>query len=88
MVAHSTPPADWLDSAERRIDRAERLTEPSVPTATAVLTEVGGLDAVERLQSAVDADAAQLRAVAERATALADRAERTDVALSALRKLA
>jgi hypothetical protein len=82
------PLAAWLVDAETRIDRAERLTEPSVPTATTVLSEVGGLEAVEALQSEVDVDADRLRTVAERAATLAERAEQTDVSLSALRRLA
>lgn len=80
--------ASWFASVERRIDRAERLTDPSVQAATGVLSEVGGLDTVDGLQSTVDADAEALRAVADRARTLADRAEKTDVALSALRRLA
>jgi hypothetical protein len=80
--------SEWFETVETRVDRAERLTDPSVVTATGVLTEVGGLDAVDGLQPAVDADAERLRAVAERAETLAERAEATDVPLSALRRLA
>lgn len=79
---------DWFTTVETRIDRADRLTDPSVSTATTVLDEVGGLMAVDGLQQTVDADADRLRAVAERAETLADRAEATDVSQSALRRLA
>jgi hypothetical protein len=79
---------DWFTTVETRIDRADRLTDPSVSTATTVLAEVGGLAAVDGLQQTVDADADRLRAVAERAETLADHAEATDVSLSALRRLA
>lgn len=80
--------SEWFETVETRVDRAERLTDPSVVAATAVLAEVGGLDAVDGLQSAVDADAERLRMVAEHAETLAERAEATDVPLSSLRRLA
>lgn len=78
----------WFDTVETRTRRAERLTAPSVQTATHVLDDAGGLAAVEGLQKSVDDDAVRLRAIAERATGLAERAEEADVAWSALRRLA
>lgn len=78
----------WFSAVERRVDRAERLTAPSVATATETLAAAGGLDRIDDLQPRVDADAAQLRTVAEQAESLADRAEATDVSLDALRRLA
>jgi hypothetical protein len=79
--------ARWLDRVEARIERAERLTDASVPEATAVLSDAGGLDAVSGLPPRLEADVAHLRHVARRATRLADRAEATDVPVEALRRL-
>ena len=78
----------WLDAVTARVERAEALTEPSVPEATATLAEVDGLDPVADLPERVAADAEQLRAVAARTEALAERAEATEVDLAALRSLA
>ncbi|SDL96852.1 hypothetical protein SAMN04487949_0344 [Halogranum gelatinilyticum] len=78
----------WLDAVATRIERAETLTEPSVPEATATLAEMGGLDAVADLPETVADDAEQLRAVASRAEVLAERAESTEVDLAPLRRLA
>jgi hypothetical protein len=82
------PVASWFEAVERRLDRGERLADASVPEATAVLGEAGGLDAVEDLPERLAADAAALRATAERATELAARTERVDVPIEALRRLA
>lgn len=78
---------DWFADVERRVDHAERLTDASVVEAAAVLDERGGLSGVEALPERVADDEAALRAVAERATALADRAAAADVPLPALRRL-
>ncbi|WP_129114312.1 DUF7857 domain-containing protein [Halegenticoccus tardaugens] len=78
----------WLADATSRIERAERLTNPSVSAATREVAAVGGLDGVDRLEARVSADAARLRTLADRATALAERAEATDVPVAALRRLA
>ncbi|MFC4359481.1 hypothetical protein ACFO0N_16175 [Halobium salinum] len=78
----------WLRAVEARVDLAERLTDPSVPAATAALEEAGGLDAAASAVGAAEADAATLRAVATRAEALAARADATDVPIDALRRLA
>ncbi|MFB6304508.1 MAG: hypothetical protein ABEH47_05030 [Haloferacaceae archaeon] len=79
--------ADWLADVERRVEHAERLTDASVVEAAAVIEERGGLAAVEDLPERVADDEAVLRAVAERAATLADRAATTDVPVSALRRL-
>lgn len=78
----------WLTEVEARVERAERLTGASVPTATVVLDSAGGLSGVDDLGERVEADAALLRSVAERAQALAARAEDADPPLDALRRLA
>ncbi|MFB6281937.1 MAG: hypothetical protein ABEH40_07960 [Haloferacaceae archaeon] len=82
------PVAAWLAGVERRIDHGERLTDASVVEAAAVLDERGGVDAVADLPDRLAADEAALRALAERAAALAERAGGTDVPLAALRRLA
>lgn len=89
-ASDETPDAvsTWFSAVESRVGRAERLTSPSVATATATLAAAGGLGSVVDLQARVDVDAAHLRALAERAESLADRAESTDVSLRALRRLA
>lgn len=88
----SRPPPEaverWVDATAERIARAERLTDPSVATATEEAAAFGGVDGIEALSARVEADAARLRAFAERASALADRAEGTDVPVAALRRLA
>jgi hypothetical protein len=80
-------PTRWLAEVEGRIDHAERLTDASVVEAAAVIEERGGLAAVERLSEQTAADERALRSLAERATALADRAARTDVPVDALWRL-
>ncbi|WP_251342185.1 hypothetical protein [Haloplanus halophilus] len=75
----------WLTAAERRIERGERLTDASASTAAAALE---GADDVTTLDARVAADADALRAVSERAAALADRATAVDVPVDALRRLA
>jgi hypothetical protein len=70
----------WLIRVERRVRRAERLTGASAAEATAVLAEAGGYAGVASLPARVDADEAALRAVAERAETLADRAADADAA--------
>lgn len=82
------PVSEWLDAVETRVNRAEALTDPSVVAATEALADAGGLAAVDDLPEKVAADAADLRAVAARAEALAERAETTDVSLAPLRRLA
>lgn len=79
---------EWLDAVERRIERGERLTNASVEAATAALRETGDLDAASALGESIDDDAARVAEVATRAAALAERAERVDVPIEALRRLA
>lgn len=80
--------ADWLDAVERRLDRAEALTDADVDAATAVLADAGGVAAVASLPSRLADDAGALRRVADRSTSLADRAAETSVPVEALRRLA
>jgi hypothetical protein len=84
------PPAleAWLDEAERRVERGERLSAGSLSEATAVLTEAGGVDAVADLPDRLARDARTLRALARRASVLATRAEAVDVPVESLRRLA
>ncbi|QAU13402.1 hypothetical protein EKH57_12135 [Halorubrum sp. BOL3-1] len=78
----------WFATVETRIDRAERLTGADLATATTVVEAVGGLDSVEGLDERVAADAECLRAIRDRAAALAERAEATDISTEALEALA
>ena len=79
---------DWLSAVEARIDRAERLTDADVATATEAVAEAGGVDALAGLNERVAADAERLEAVSERAAALAERAAATDAPVEALERLA
>jgi hypothetical protein len=78
----------WFAAVEERIERAERLTDADLAGATAAVEAAGGLDAVEGLDERVAADAERLRAVSDRAAALADRADEADVPTEALEALA
>lgn len=87
----STPPpavTAWLDDIESRITRAERLEDASVREATAVLTEADGLDPALDDAERLPAVARELRALAARATDLADRTDAVTVPEEALRRLA
>ncbi|ELZ38741.1 DUF7857 domain-containing protein [Halorubrum tebenquichense] len=75
-------------AAEARIELAERLTDADLATATEAVEEAGGLDAVEDLDERVAADVERLRAIRDRAAALAERAEASDVPVAALEALA
>ena len=77
-----------LDAVEARIDRAERLTDADVATATDVVADVDGIAALSGLDDRVAADAERLREVSERAAELAARAEATDAPIAALERLA
>lgn len=86
-----TPPGPveaWLDAVEARVDLGERLADASVREATAATAELGGLSGVESLPERTARDARALRALVERAVALAERAESLDVPVDALRGLA
>ena len=78
----------WFAAVEARVERAERLADADLATATAVVEEAGGLDAVEGLDERVAADAERLKAVRDRAAALAERAEESEVPTEALEALA
>lgn len=84
----SVPPAveAWLTAVERRLDCGERLTDASVAETSTVL-ETADWDVTD-LDSRLATDANELRRVAERTAALADRAEAVDVPVAALRRLA
>lgn len=77
----------WFAAVEARVERAERLTDADLETATAVVEERGGLDSVAELDGRVAADAERLRAVRDRAAALAERAEECEVPAEALEVL-
>jgi hypothetical protein len=77
----------WLDAVAARVELAERFTDASVVEATEALADAGGLAETAALARRVDGDAARLRAVADRATRLAARADATDVPVEALRRL-
>jgi|AntRauTorcE11898_2_1112593.scaffolds.fasta_scaffold00569_5 hypothetical protein len=79
---------EWFAAIEARIDRAERLTDADVETATAVVADAGGVDALADLDERVAKDAERLRAVSERAASLAERAAATDVPVGALDRFA
>ena len=78
----------WFAAVEARIDRADRLDDADLATATAVVEEAGGLGAVTELDERVAADAERLRAVRDRAAALAERAEESEIPTEALERLA
>lgn len=79
---------DWFAAVEARIDRAERLTDADVATATEVVANAGGVDALAELDDRLDDDAERLRAVSERAASLAERATESDIPVDALERLA
>lgn len=78
----------WFAAVEAQIERAERLTDADLATATVVVEAAGGIGAVEGLDERVGADAERLKAVRDRAAALADRAEESEVPTEALEALA
>lgn len=76
-----------LNPYRNRIQTVEALSLASVSESTAVLDTTGGIVGLERMGTALDADAASLRALAAEATALAARAEAATPPLGALRRL-
>jgi hypothetical protein len=82
------PPAvaSWVETVARRVDDAERLTDATVTEAAAVAADRDGVDAAT-LAERVATDETDLRALAARATELADRAADTDVPVDALARL-
>lgn len=85
-VEELSPVEDWLAAVECRIERGERLTNASVEEATTAL-ETAGCDVAD-LETRLSTDAAELRAVAERAASLAERASAVNVPVEALRRFA
>lgn len=79
---------DRFAAVEARVERAERLTDADVATATEIVADAGGVDALADLADRLDADEELLRAVSERAASLAERADATDVPIDALERLA
>ncbi|PAU83690.1 hypothetical protein CK500_09265 [Halorubrum salipaludis] len=77
-----------LNAVEERIDRAERLTDADLATATEAVAEADGVDGLSGLDESVAADADRLRELSDRASALAARAEATDAPIEALEQLA
>lgn len=68
----------WFNAVEARLDTAALLSG-DVHEATPVIASLGGGPGVETLAETLATEATALRAVADRATALATRAEATDV---------
>ncbi|KKF39681.1 hypothetical protein FK85_26560, partial [Halorubrum saccharovorum] len=64
-----------LNAVEERIDRAERLTDADLATATEAVAEADGAEGITGLHERVAADANRLRALIERAASLAALAE-------------
>lgn len=88
-------PTEWFDAVEarlnaveERVDRAERLTDADLATATEAVGEVDGVEGLSGLDERVATDAKRLRELSERASALATRAEATDAPIEALERLA
>ena len=78
---------EWFDAAERRIERAERVTDADLQTATEVVESAGGVDGVAALDERVAVDSERLREIEERASSLAARAEATDAPVEAMERL-
>ncbi|WP_418285606.1 hypothetical protein [Halorubrum sp. DTA46] len=86
--AAAEPIDAWLDAVEKRIERAERLTDADLETATAMVESAGGLDELRSLDDRIATDAERLRAVSERASSLAARAEASDAPIDAMERVA
>jgi hypothetical protein len=78
----------WLTAVEARVDRVERLTDADVETATTVVADAGGVDALATLDERVAWYAERLKVLSERAASLAERAAASDVPVEALERLA
>jgi hypothetical protein len=78
-----------FETIERRIDDGEMLTEvETLPDATWAVETVGGLTAVADLTTALNNDRETLRVIEEQAARLRERAERVDVPVDTLERLA
>lgn len=80
------PVETYFDRAAVRIQRAEATTDGSVESVAAAFRQSHHTPVT--LEQAVARDEAALRAIAERAAELADRAAETDVPVDSLRRLA
>ena len=79
----------WLSAVETRVEAAEALSETTAVAAAApTVRELGGLAGVREAATELDDEADRLRRVAERAAALADRAEAASVPAETLDRLA
>ncbi|WP_136717460.1 DUF7857 domain-containing protein [Halorientalis salina] len=79
---------DWFAAVEARLDLADALSGTTRLSAVAdALARAGGLDGVRDTADRLDADAEDLRRVAERASALADRAETATVPVEPIERL-
>jgi hypothetical protein len=68
----------WFDAVEARVVTADRLSG-DVREATPVIASLGGRAGVETLAATLDDDAAVLRRVADRAAALAEQIEESEI---------
>jgi hypothetical protein len=87
----SPPPAvtDWLDAVETRLQAADRLAQASsVADASEAVAAVGGAEDVRSLREQLAVDRQALARVQNRADALADRAERVEIPVETLTRLA
>jgi len=79
----------WLDDVERRLTVAEELAAvDSVAEAEAAVDRAGGIPAVEELVGRLDRDRDRLARLADRCERAHRRAERVDVPVGTLRRLA
>jgi hypothetical protein len=84
------PPCQaWLERVAGRVEQAEQLAAAeTLPEATDAMHTVGGIDGAKTLETELEADAATLAAVAERAETLASRAGAVTVPLQQYERLA
>jgi hypothetical protein len=79
----------WLERVADRVEQAEQLAAAeTLPEATDAMHAVGGIDGAKTLEGELQADAATLAAVADRADALASRAGAVTVPLQQYERLA
>jgi len=79
---------DWFGAVEARLELADELSGTTrLPAVADALERAGGLDGLRDAAERLDADADELRRVAERATALAERAETATVPVEPIERL-
>ena len=78
---------EWFTAVSHRIERAERMADADLSTATEIVELAGGVSEVTALDEHVTADSERLREISERASALATRAEAIDMPVEALERL-